>query len=52
MGDKQGKKNTKKTLSVIPLSIAHCIVLTRICVSNSNRTSYRDGVQSRTDAYI
>jgi hypothetical protein len=28
------------------------IVLTMIEVSNSNKTSYRNGCQSRTDAYI
>jgi hypothetical protein len=34
------------------LEAATNIVLTMKGVSNSNRTSYLEGVQSRTDAYI
>ena len=36
------------TVDVITLGI----VLTMIDISNSNRTSFQEGAQSRTDAYI
>ncbi len=42
-------------VNVISLSwsqIYNIIVLTMISVSNSNRTSYQESVQSKTDAYI
>jgi hypothetical protein len=32
--------------------ISEVIVLTMIGISNSNKTSYRNGCQSRTNAYI
>ena len=34
------------------LEVMVCIVLNIIGISNSNRTSYCNGVQSRTDSYI
>jgi hypothetical protein len=46
------KKILKKKKKKKKIETATNIVLTMIGISNSNKTSYQNGCQSRTDAYI
>ena len=48
--DKTSRLKTKS--NSINKNLYSVIVLTMIGVSNSNKTSYRNGCQSRTNAYI